>query len=306
MYCPLLDGHIIEETKKLAQAKFLEEIYGPIQLSGKDEFQDLICALPVIPAKDSDILHFNTIVADKAREAEVAIFWKQEHMQMQQPEIKESTDVVLNYIVATVLSLQTQWNTKHKAKQHDYRIASSESHTGEAVSFKGYTLEEVKIALNRSGHEISACIQLNDTISIRLTDMAAFGNKNLEILDEKTLYTLVKDNPFSYPVSGKIIAPCIKDEARMDDHLKDIGWISPSGDRVTITASQSLVQLQLNEKGVEAHAFAFALPEIVYAEGKVGREYCLYIINDLVVDIRINDKIALVGYFPQHRFITTE
>jgi len=314
LYCPLLDGHIMQEIRNLAKELFEDGItdfvktYGRVELRGKTEFQKLICTLPVVPIQDSDILHFSKVVADKEREQLLIDFWEKEKMQLTRPEIPDDMPLQKCYVIAAVMVLKAHWCEEYAAEKKDYPILPEESATGEELSIKGYRLDNVELAMNEEGKVVSACIRLDDDITIRLSDVTAFGDKDIEIPDVMTLYTLVQNHSLDYRVSGYLIAPCIDEEVKVKDHLTGIGWNDPCGDGygVEVTRSQALVQLKLNEEGVEARAETVAEVCFTFGDCDDTPHYGLKIAHGLIIDIRRGEESLIVGYVPQHRFITTQ
>lgn len=313
MYCPLNDGHVINEIKKFAQLTFEERVdgfrnaYGMITLEGINAFQKIICNLPVIDIQNSDILLFDKVVADYDHLRRLDIFWEKNKMELQKPVVQESTERELYFVVAALMQLKAHWDKSNHAEKHEYDISAEDSHTNKKLNIKGYRLKNVDLAVDRNSNEVSVLIDLGHDIDIRLSDIIAFGPKDLKILDENHLYDLISSTKLNYYVSdGRLIAPCIEETMMVSNHLAGINWNSnDSLYQVHVESSEALTKLKLNEKGVEARAETVAISRMVLgcSANSRPRAYSLTIKHGLVVDIRYKNKPIFVAYVPQERFI---
>jgi hypothetical protein len=319
MYCPLNDGHIVSEIQKFAQATFADKIpdfralYGNVQLEGTNEFQNLICTLPVIDVISSSILAVDTIAVDYHHKDLLDDFWKKNHMELEKPIIPQSTDRELFFVVAALMQLKAFWDKNYKAKKDPYVIASDDSYTGETLPIDGYRLKEVFLALDtHHTGAVSASIDLDQEITLRLSDITAFGPKDLFVRDEKHLYDLITHTKLSYFYEGTLVAPCIEESLMVKNHLQGMHWLSKNPSdytqglyQVQVESSEALTKLKLNEKGVEARAETVAVGRMVFgcSANALPRSYLLTITHGLVVDIRYHNQSIFVAYVPQERFI---
>lgn len=312
MYCPLNDGHIISEIQNFSQKRFVETVkdfekdYGKIKLEGTNDLQKMICKLPVVPVTSSRIFSFAKIAVDDENKEQLDTFWETNKMELDKPEIPPSSERELYFVVAALMKLKTKWAPIHKAEETTYTIDAEDSFNKEELDIKGYDLSKVGIAL-KDDKEVSAYIDLGNNISIRLSDLTAFGSKDLHIKDEKSLYELIMNNNMQYYQKGTLIAPCIEEKLMITNHLKGINW--QSEDRlyqVHVESSEALTKLKLNEKGVEARAETCASVRLLVACSATNRprSYSLTIKHGLVVDIRYRNQSIFVAYIPQERFIT--
>jgi hypothetical protein len=314
MYCPLNDGHVVAEIQKFAQTTFEERVdgfktaYGMVTLEGSNAFQSIICNLPVIDIENSDILLFDKVVADYDHQRRLDIFWEKNKMELQKPSVQQSTERELYFVVAALMQLKAHWDKKYRAEKYMYDIPPEDAYTKEKLKIKGYRLRSVELALDHGFNEVSARIRLGHDIDIRLSDITAFGSKDLEILDENHLYDLSSSTELRYRVSdGRLIAPCIDETLIISNHLKNINWNSrDSLYQVYVESSEALTKLKLNEIGVEARAETIATSRILLTccASSAPRSYSLTIKHGLVVDIRYKNKPIFVAYVPQEKFIT--
>lgn len=311
MYCPLNDGHIVSEIQKFSQQTFEKRVqgfraqYGIVSLQGTNDFQRLICKLPAIRIQPSDILLFDKVVADYDNKKKLDDFWEKNEMQLQKPTIKKSTSSNIYLAVAALMQLKASWDKKHYAKKQEYSINAAESHNHKEQNIRGYHLSKVGIAL-RNDVEVSASIDLDHDVSIRISDLTLFGSKKFNILDEKDLYQLVTTSTVEYDHEGKLLAPCIEEKFIVTDHLRKMGWASKDAlYKVNVESSEALTKLKLNEKGVEARAETYASARMLVGCSKhdIRRFYQLTIKHGLVIDIRYRNQTIFVAYVPQERFI---
>ena len=311
MYCPLNDGHIVDSVQTFAFETFKEifkargKIFNkdrPIKLRGGNNFHRLICDLPVIQIQDNDFFFFDKIVADESRKNLLNDFWIRNKMQIEKPFIPPSTLREIPFVAAAVMNLKTKWPEKHGAGKWEYEIKPEDSHSQTPLNIKGYWLSKVPIALEED-KEVSACIDLGEDFSIRLSDINAFG-KECEFENELSLYSKVVNKRFSYFEKGPLIAPCIEEEKIVKNHLAGLYWSCDEGIyHVRINSSEALTKLKLNEKGVEARAETKADCDILITSCvSHERSYSLKIINGLVIDIRYKNQTIFVAYIPQEYF----
>jgi hypothetical protein len=309
MYCPLNDGQVVAEIQKFSQKTFEEKVQGfreTVQLKGTNDFQNLICTLPVIDINQSDILIFDKVAADYERRHLLDAFWKKHQMQLDKPSIPKPTDRELYFAVAALMQLKAFWDKRHKAEKEEYIISASDAYTGKNLPIKGYRLRNVGIALDDRYTEVSAIIRLGNNVDIRLSDITAFGSRDLEIRDEQHLYELIATTKLSYFSDGSLIAPCIEEEMTVKNHLKDIHWISKDNFyHVIVDSSEALTKLKLNEEGVEARAETVAVSRMLITASahNIKKTYQLTIKHGLVVDIRYKDQSIFVAYVPQQKFM---
>jgi hypothetical protein len=311
MYCPLNDGHIIGVIEQFAQETFehripgFQNVYGTLELQGTNDFQKLICRLPVIHVEKSDILLFDKVVADYEHEHRLAIFWEKNQMELQKPSIPKSTDRELFFVVAALMQLKAFWDESHKAEKRPYTISAADSYLNKDLRIQGYYLKNVRIAL-KDDCEVSVEMNLGHDITIRLSDITVFGAKDLIIHDEKHLYELITNMDLHYNHDGSLIAPCIEEKLMIPNHLKGICWMSQDElYQVHVERSEALTKLKLNEKGVEARAETVATSRILIgcSASNMRRSYQLIITHGLVVDIRCHGQPIFVAYVPQERFM---
>lgn len=311
MYCPLNDGHIISEIQNFSQKKFVETVknfekeYGKVQLEGTNDLQKMICKLPVVPVTSSPIFSFDKIAVDDEHKEQLDTFWEKNKMELDKPKIPPSSERELHFVVAALMKLKTKWAPIHKADETTYTIDAEDAYNNEELNIKGYDLSKVGIAL-KDDKEVSAYINLGNDISIRLSDLTAFGSKDLHIEDERGLYNLITTNNMQYYQKGTLIAPCIEETLTVANHLQGINWMSKDElYQVHIESSEALTKLKLSEKGVEARAETVAVARMVYTcMASRERSYYLTITHGLVVDIRYRKQSIFVAYVPQERFIT--
>lgn len=314
MYCPLNDGHIVRKIHEFAQKTFEEKVenfrneYGTIQLKGTNEFQKIICNLPVIDIQNSDILVFDKEIVDYENQHRLDEFWKKHQMELEKPTVPKSTDRKIYFAVVALMQLKAFWNKKHKAEKHEYVIPAKEVHIQRNLKIRGYRLNDVRIALGKNSNEISAYIDLGGDINIRLSDLTAFGDKKkLDIHNEKCLYELVVSTDIKYCYNGTLIAPCVGERMTVPDHLKSIGWESKDFlYQVNVESSKALTKLKLNEKGVEARAETIANVSMLIGCSlhNIPKTYRLIITHGLVVDIRYKNQPIFIAYIPQKNFQT--
>lgn len=316
MYCPLNDGHVVAQIQKFAQEIFESRVpdfkqrFGCVKLEGTNDFQNLICTLPVIDVIPSSILAVDKIAVDYDHKTLLDEFWKKNQMELQQPSIPKSTDRELFFVVAALMQLKAFWDKEHKAKKDAYVICEENSYTGKKLPVKGYQLKNVSLALH-GDDPVSARIDLDDEISIRLSDITAFGPKDLVIQDEKHLHDLITTTKLSYFYEGILVAPCIEEDLTVKNHLQGLNWKSKTSNvisdwyQIYVESSEALTKLKLNEKGVEARAETVAVSRMVFgcSASSVPRLHRLTITHGLVVDIRYYDHPIFVSYIPQERFI---
>lgn len=310
MYCPLNDGHIVSEIQNFSQKTFEERVrnfrqYGPVTLEGPTEFQKLICSLPVIDIEQSPILYFDKVVADEDNKKKLDVFWEKNKMELDKPEIPPSSAQELSFVVAAIMQLKAKWDKEHDAKKHSYSINEKDAYTKQKLDIKGYQLQKVDIALKDDG-EVSARIDLGNNVSIRLSDLTAYGDKDLCIANEYDLYRLITETDMRYFAKGTLVAPCIEEQYKVPNHLRNIHWSSSDGlYRVCIEKSDALTKLKLSEKGVEARAETVAVSRMLLGCAvRHERHFRLTIKHGLVVDIRYRDKPIFMASIPQERFIT--
>jgi len=312
MYCPLNDGHIISEIKNFAQQTFEENVggframYGKVALKGTNPFQELICTLPTIDITKSDILLFDKVVADYEHKRYLDLFWEKNKMELEKPSVSKSTVRDLYFVVAALMQLKADWAEQYSAKEDEYSIDAKDSYSRENLDIKGYRLKGVHIAVNTNDDEVSVCIDLGSNVDIRLSDITAFGSKDLKISNEKHLYDIVSGIDMRYFHTGSLLAPCIEERMVVKDHLKAIHWTSEDSlYQVHVENSEALTKLKLNEKGVEARAETVATTRMVLgcSASNMPRSYRLIITHGLVVDIRYKKQSIFVAYVPQERFI---
>ena len=312
MYCPLNDGHVVSQIQSFIQGMFQQKVplflpkYGIVLLQGTNDFQKLICSLPVIQINPSNILSFDKVVVDYDHREMLDEFWKKNKMQLQKPVVQESTEREIFLVAVALMELKAMWNAKHNATKHLYDISAIDSYNEKILNIAGYMLGKVNIAL-KDDIEVSARIDLGDDITITLSDVTAFGKKNLHINDQKSLYKLVTANDMQYYQKGTLIAPCIEEELLISNHLQGINWQSEDTlYQVHVESSEALTKLKLNEKGVEARAETFASTRMLLGASASHhqRSYSLTIKHGLVVDIRYRNQSIFVAYVPQERFIT--
>lgn len=312
MYCPLNDGHIIREIQDFSQKIFEQKVerftekYGIVKVQGTNDFQKLICTLPAIDIANSDILLFDKVVADYEHRRLLDAFWKKNQMELQKPDVPKSTDRDLYFVVVALMQLKVDWDKRHSAKKDTYTIDSKESYSKRDLEIKGYRLKGVPIAVNADDEEVSVCIDLGNHVDIRLSDISAFGSKNLKISHEKHLYDIISSVDMRYYHHGSLLAPCVEEKMFMQDHLKDIQWISNDFlYQVHVENSEALTKLKLSEKGVEARAETYATTRMLIgcSARNMPRSYHLTITHGLVVDIRYKKQSIFVAYVPQDRFI---
>ncbi len=311
MYCPLNDGHIIKEIQNFAQKIFEEKVdgfkqkYGTIKLEGETPFHEMICNLPAMDIVNSDILLFDKVVADYDHKHLLDQFWGKNKMELDKPSVHKSTEREIFFVVAALMNLKATWDIKHRAEKNDYRILASDSKTQKELRIKGYSLKNVAIAL-KDNSEVSVSIDLGNDITLQLSDLTAFGSKNLEISDEHHLYELVTSTDMRYFETGLLFAPCIEEKCRVENHLGGICWSSDDLlYQAYIQSSEALTKLKLNEKGVEARAETVAHTRLVLgcSVGNMSRTYRLVITHGLVVDISYKNQSIFVAYVPQEKFI---
>lgn len=319
MYCPLNDGHVVSEIQKFAQATFVSKVpdfraqYGDVVLEGTNELQDLVCSLPLIDVDNSDLFYFDKIAVDYEHRERLDAFWKKNSMELQKPSIPESTDRELYFVVAALMQLKAFWDRDHKAKKDPYVIAARDSYTGKSLPISGYRLKNVALALDTHHTDaVSASIDLDDTLSIRLSDITAFGPKDLFVRDEKHLYELVAHTNLSYFYDGTLLAPCVEETLMVKNHLQGMHWLSKDQRdhsqglyQVHVESSEALTKLKLSEKGVEARAETVAISRMILgcSASAVPKSYLLTITHGLVVDIRYGKESIFVAYIPQQQFI---
>jgi len=310
MYCPLNDGHIIKEIHAFSQETFEAKVpnfrnqYGLVKLQGTNPFQDLICALPALDVATSDILVFDKVVADYEHSDRLTAFWEKYQMQSSKPSILPPTPRKLVFVVAALMQLNAFWDKRHKAQKYTYTIPAVDAYTKEKLPIKGFRLQDVLIALDKNGSAVSVIIDLGHGIDIRLSDLTAFGPKDLKIRDAQHLYELITATKMNYSTHGTLIAPCIEEELTIPNHLQNINWESPDHlCQVNIDSSEALTKLKLNEKGVEVRAETVAVLSLKIASRVTARPKELTITNGLAVDIRYHDTSIFVGCIPQERFI---
>jgi hypothetical protein len=309
MYCPLLDGRIVDSIQKFSVEvlenllRFQERItdYLPIKLRGITPLQMSISEPPFIDIENNKELHFDSIVVDKERENKLNEFWQKHNMLINKPEILPPTSREINFVAAAIMWLQSSWDKKHLAKKFDYEVLENYSCLGQTINVKGFSLSNVNIAL-QGIDEVSAEVDLGNNIFVEFTDISAFGVDSFE--DEFSLYIKVLQNKFDYSVEGQLISPCINEEVNVKNHLKDMYWNSyDSLYRLKIVASEALTKLKLDEKGVEVRAEVSASASMVFTCAvNNDRKYCLQISNGLVVNIRYKKQPIFVAYIPQEKF----
>ncbi len=313
MYCPLNDGHVISEIKKFAQETFEEKIqgfrttYGTVGLEGTNAFQELICMLPVIGIQSSNILLFDKVVADYEHSRRLDAFWEKNKMELQKPNVQKSTERDLYFVVAALMQLKAHWDKRHRAEKYEYDISAEDSYIKKKLNIKGYRLKNVELAVDKDFNELSVIVRLGHDIDIRLSDITAFGDRNLKISDEKHLYDLVTSTKLKYYVpNARLIAPCIEETLMVSNHLQGINWKSKDSlYQVHVESSEALTKLKLNEKGVEARAETVAVSRMRLGccASSIPKTYCLVIKHGLVVDIRYKKESIFLAYVPQERFI---
>lgn len=312
MYCPLNDGHIIHGIQKFAQEIFEEKVsgfrqmYESVRLKGTNDFQNLICTLPAIDISNSDILLFDKVAADYDNKNLLDEFWEKHQMQLQKPSVSKSTDREIFFVVAALMQLKAFWDPQHAARIYYYNIYAADSYANEDMAIKGFLLGNVRVALNKHFEAVSVIVDLGQDITIRLSDHTVFGNRYLEIHDEKQLYEMITATQMNYFADGSLLAPCIEEIMMVENHLQGINWISnDSLYQVHVESSEALTKLKLNEKGVEARAETVAKSKMLIGASMhdMPKTYQLKIVHGLIVDIRHKDQSLFVVYVPQERFI---
>lgn len=314
MYCPLNDGYIISLIQTFIREKFYDVMgyHLPdknVKLDGDNEFQKLICDLPVTQVQ-SEKLKFDTVVADYETANLLNKFWLEHKMELEKPTIPKSSEDVFFFVVAALMQLKTTWPGKHKAKTSKYEISADKSYSGDVLFIKGYRLSKVEIATSKhNGNEVSAKVWLDDNISITLSDLTAFGEPKevvKKMKDEESLYEIIKETSMSHFHAGILVAPCIDEKFMASNHLEGINWQSEDKQHsARIDGSETLTKLKLSEKGVEVRAETVAVGRMVLgcSASSRPRTYHLNIEHGLVVDIRYDDELIFVAFVPQEKFI---
>lgn len=311
MYCSLNDGHINKEINNFAQEAFedmieeFHEKYGTVELQGTNDFQNIICKLPAIHVAPSAILKFDKVIADFDTQHRLTDFWEEHQMESEKPSIPVSTSKELFFVVAALMQLKATWKKEHKAENYNYDISARDAYSHEKLGIKGYHLRDVTLSLN-DDVAVSAHVDLGNGINIRLSDVTAFGGKDLKIFSEHHLYELIANSNLLYHHTGSLLAPCIEEKVVIKDHLKDINWKSNDNlYQVIVQSSEALTKLKLNEKGVEARAETVTRTRMLMTSAlrDTPKYYQLIIKHGLVVDIRYRNTSIFVAYVPQERFI---